>query len=52
MYKLKMNEIIICPGVTICGNVTIGELTFVGANSTIIQGKKLGKNVLLVLGQL
>lgn len=40
----------ICPGVTICGNVIIGELTFVGANSTIIQGKSIGKNCIIGAG--
>ncbi len=32
----------ICPGVTICGQVNIGYNTFIGANSTIIQGLKIG----------
>jgi acetyltransferase EpsM len=40
----------ICPGVTICGNVIIGELTFIGANSTIIQGKSIGKNCIVGAG--
>lgn len=40
----------ICPGVTICGNVTIGELTFIGANSTIIQGKIIGKQCVIGAG--
>ena len=40
----------ISPGVTICGNVMIGELTFIGANSTIIQGKKIGKKCLVGAG--
>jgi sugar O-acyltransferase (sialic acid O-acetyltransferase NeuD family) len=40
----------ICPGVTICGNVAIGELTFIGANSTIIQGKTIGNNCIIGAG--
>ena len=37
----------ICSGVTICGKVTIGELTFIGANSTIIQHINIGKNCIV-----
>jgi len=40
----------ICPGVTICGNVVIGELTFIGANSTIIHGKIIGENCIVGAG--
>jgi sugar O-acyltransferase (sialic acid O-acetyltransferase NeuD family) len=40
----------ICPGVTICGNVSIGELTFIGANSTIIQGKIIGEKCMVGAG--
>jgi len=40
----------ICPGVTICGNVNIGELTFIGANSTIIQRITVGKNCIVGAG--
>ena len=40
----------ICPGVTICGNVVIGELTFIGANSTIIQGKIIGEKCIVGAG--
>ena len=40
----------ICPGVTICGNVNIGELTFIGANSTIIQRITVGTNCVIGAG--
>jgi acetyltransferase EpsM len=40
----------ICPGVTICGNVNIGELTFIGANSTIIQRITVGNNCIVGAG--
>lgn len=40
----------ICPGVTICGNVVIGELTFIGANSTIIHGKIIGEKCIVGAG--
>ena len=40
----------ICPGVTICGKVNIRELTFIGANSTIIQGITVGKNCIVGAG--
>ena len=40
----------ICPGVTICGNVNIGELTFIGANSTIIPRITIGANCVVGAG--
>jgi sugar O-acyltransferase (sialic acid O-acetyltransferase NeuD family) len=33
----------IAPGVVLCGNVQIGEGSFVGAGTTIMQGIKIGK---------
>lgn len=33
----------ISPHATLCGNVSIGEGTWIGAGSTIIQGVKIGK---------
>ncbi len=32
----------LAPGVILCGNVCIGEGSFIGAGSTIIPGKKIG----------
>ena len=37
----------VCPGVVICGNVKIDELTFIGANSTIIQCLTIGNNCII-----
>ena len=34
----------ISPGVTLCGNVKVGEGSFIGASSTVIQNVKIGKN--------
>jgi sugar O-acyltransferase (sialic acid O-acetyltransferase NeuD family) len=33
----------IAPGVVLCGNVEIGEGSFIGAGTTVIQGTKIGK---------
>jgi sugar O-acyltransferase (sialic acid O-acetyltransferase NeuD family) len=38
------------PGVTVCGNVHIGEGTYVGAGSTIIQGVRIGRNSIIGAG--
>jgi len=38
------NYVHIAPGVVLTGGVEIGELTFVGANSTILPGVKIGGN--------
>lgn len=40
----------ISPGVTICGNVIIGERTHIGAGTTIIQGIKIGTNAIIGAG--
>jgi acetyltransferase-like isoleucine patch superfamily enzyme len=32
----------VSPGVTVCGNVTIGEGTMMGAASTVIQNRTIG----------
>ena len=33
----------ICPHATLCGNVSVGEGTQIGAGATVIQGIKIGK---------
>jgi sugar O-acyltransferase (sialic acid O-acetyltransferase NeuD family) len=33
----------IAPGSTLCGNIQIGEGSFIGAGSTVMQGIKIGK---------
>ena len=40
----------IAPGAVLCGNVTIGKGTFVGANSVIRQGITIGRNVIIGAG--
>lgn len=40
----------IAPGTVLCGNVWIGESSFVGANSVIKQGIRIGKNVTIGAG--
>ncbi len=40
----------ISPNATICGNVTVGKGSWVGAGSIIIQGIKVGKNVTIGAG--
>jgi sugar O-acyltransferase (sialic acid O-acetyltransferase NeuD family) len=40
----------IAPGAVLAGNVTIGERSFVGANSVVKQGIKIGKDVIIGAG--
>lgn len=40
----------IAPGAVLAGNVTVGERTFVGANSVIRQGVTIGKDVIIGAG--
>jgi sugar O-acyltransferase (sialic acid O-acetyltransferase NeuD family) len=40
----------IAPSAVLCGNVTIGENSFIGANSVIKQGVTIGKNVIVGAG--
>jgi sugar O-acyltransferase (sialic acid O-acetyltransferase NeuD family) len=40
----------IAPGAVLCGNVHVGENSFIGANSVIKQGIQIGKNVTIGAG--
>ena len=40
----------IAPGAVLCGNVKIGEGSFIGANSVIRQGISIGENVMIGAG--
>lgn len=40
----------IAPGAVLCGNVKVGQGTFVGANAVIRQGITIGKNVVIGAG--
>ena len=40
----------IAPGAVLCGNVSVGEGSFVGANAVIKEGIKIGKNVIIGAG--
>ena len=40
----------ISPGATLCGGVTVGEVTHTGDNSTVIQCKKIGCNSIIGAG--
>jgi len=40
----------ISPGAILCGNVQVGELSWIGTGSVIIQGIKIGKNVMIGAG--
>lgn len=42
----------ISPGVTLCGGVKIGKNSHIGANSTIIQFKNIGENVIIGAGSI
>ena len=40
----------VAPGATLCGNVQVGDLSFIGANSVVKQGIRIGKNVIIGAG--
>lgn len=40
----------IAPGAVLAGNVWVGELSFIGANSFVKQGIKIGNNVIIGAG--
>jgi acyl-[acyl carrier protein]--UDP-N-acetylglucosamine O-acyltransferase len=40
----------IAPGAVLCGNVTVGRSTFIGANAVIRQGIHIGNNVMIGAG--
>ena len=40
----------IAPGAVLCGNVRVGELSFIGANAVIKEGIKIGSNVKIGAG--
>ena len=40
----------ICPGVNIAGGVTIGEKSWIGIGSTVIEGVKIGRKVTIGAG--
>ena len=42
----------IAPGVTICGGVSIGNSTLVGAGSTVLPNVTIGDNVIIGAGSL
>ena len=40
----------LAPGVVLAGNVTVEELSFIGANSVVKEGVNIGKNVIIGAG--
>jgi sugar O-acyltransferase (sialic acid O-acetyltransferase NeuD family) len=43
-HDCKVNDFVhISPHVTLCGNVTVGEGTWIGVGTTVIPGVKIGK---------
>ena len=40
----------VAPNVTICGNVTVGEMSYIGAGATVIQGITIGSNCMIGAG--
>ena len=34
----------------LCGNIEVGKSTFVGANATVIQGKRIGNQCIIGAG--
>lgn len=40
----------IAPHATLCGNVSVGPLSWVGAGATVIEGVTIGKNCLIAAG--
>ena len=52
-HDCKINDFVhIAPGVTICGGVSIGKSTLVGAGATILPNIMVGKNVIIGAGAL
>lgn len=47
---ILQNAVHIAPGAVLAGNVTIGERSFVGANSVVKQGVNIGKDVVIGAG--
>lgn len=46
------NYVHISPHATLCGNVSVGEGTWIGAGSTVIQGVKIGKWCIIGAGSI
>jgi sugar O-acyltransferase (sialic acid O-acetyltransferase NeuD family) len=44
------NYVHIAPSAVLCGNVTVGDNSFIGANTVIKQGISIGKNVIIGAG--
>jgi acetyltransferase-like isoleucine patch superfamily enzyme len=40
----------IAPGAVLAGNISVGENSFIGANSVVRQGVKIGSGVILGAG--
>jgi len=52
-HDCKIGDFVnILPGAILCGNVTLGNNTIIGAGSTIIEKTKIGENVLIGAGSL
>ena len=52
-HDCNVNDFVhIAPGVTICGGVSIGKSTLVGAGTTILPNIKIGENVIIGAGSL
>jgi acetyltransferase EpsM len=50
-HDCMINDFVhISPNATLCGNVTIGKGSWVGAGAIIIQGIKVGKNAIIGAG--
>ena len=50
-HDCKINDFVhVSPNATLCGNVTIGKGSWVGAGAIIIQGIKVGKNAIIGAG--
>jgi sugar O-acyltransferase (sialic acid O-acetyltransferase NeuD family) len=42
----------LAPGVTVCGNVSVGDFSFIGAGATILQGIQIGRGAVVGAGAL
>jgi acetyltransferase EpsM len=50
-HDCKIDDFVhLAPGVTLCGNVSIGELSWIGAGSVVIQEISIGRNVIIGAG--
>lgn len=50
-HDCVLNDFVhVAPGAVLCGNIQVGEGSFIGANAVIKEGIRIGKNVIIGAG--